>query len=62
VIEEMMASLNLEKERYALIWCSSAEADRFVKAVTEMTDRLKILGPSPFNTRVEAMAAGEGGA
>jgi len=57
-----MASLGLETGRYALVWCSSAEADRFVKAVTDMTDRLKDLGPSPFNRRVAAMAAGEGGA
>jgi len=57
-----MASLGLETERYALVWCSSAEADRFVKAVTEMTERLKALGPSPFNRRVEVMAVGEGGA
>jgi len=57
----MMSGLGLETDRYALIWCSSAEADRFVAAVTDMTKRLKELGPSPFNPVVESGAAAEGG-
>lgn len=41
--------LGLEKERFRLVWCSSAEADRFAAAVREMTAAVKELGPSPYN-------------
>lgn len=62
VVKEMMDSLGLEKERYALVWCSSAEAARFVEAITSMTETLQEMGPSPFNRRMDALAVGEGGA
>jgi F420-non-reducing hydrogenase iron-sulfur subunit len=44
----MVEALGLESERFALVWCSSAEADKFVSAVTEMTEKVRRLGPSPF--------------
>lgn len=49
MIKVMVEALGLESERFALVWCSSAEADRFVAAVTEMTEKVRRLGPSPFN-------------
>jgi F420-non-reducing hydrogenase iron-sulfur subunit len=49
-----MESFGLEKERFELVWCSSAEADRFVQSVTSMTERLRELGSSPFQTGVRA--------
>ncbi|MBP8646652.1 MAG: hydrogenase iron-sulfur subunit [Syntrophobacteraceae bacterium] len=57
VIEEMLQAYGLEPERFQLIWCSSAEADRFVEAVTQMTEQLRQLGPSPMNRRVPQAAA-----
>jgi F420-non-reducing hydrogenase iron-sulfur subunit len=57
VIDQMIEALGLEKERFELIWCSSAEADRFVSAVTEMTEKVRALGPSPFNPAVSESAA-----
>jgi F420-non-reducing hydrogenase iron-sulfur subunit len=54
VINQMMEALGLEKERFELIWCSSAEADRFVAAVTNLTEKVRALGPSPFNRTVAA--------
>jgi len=53
----MVRAYGLEKERFQLVWCSSAEADRFVEAVTQMTDRIRQLGPSPLNRRVAQAAA-----
>lgn len=53
----MIEALGLEKERFELIWCSSAEADRFVSAVTEITEKVRALGPSPFNPAVSESAA-----
>jgi F420-non-reducing hydrogenase iron-sulfur subunit len=57
VIAEMVDSLGLESERFQLVWCSSAEADRFVQAVTQMTQKLVELGPSPFNNHAQQVAA-----
>ena len=48
MVEEMVDMLGLESERFRLVWCSSAEADRFVGAVREMTERVRELGPSPY--------------
>jgi len=48
VVEEMFDVLGLESERFRLVWCSSAEADRFVAAVREMTEVVRELGPSPY--------------
>jgi F420-non-reducing hydrogenase iron-sulfur subunit len=54
VVEEMLDTLGLEKDRFRIVWCSSAEADRFVAAVRDMTEAVKELGPSPY--RQERMA------
>ncbi len=43
-----MDAYGLEPERFALVWCSAAEADRFVAAVTEMDQVVRRLGPNPL--------------
>ncbi|MCE5336756.1 MAG: hydrogenase iron-sulfur subunit, partial [Desulfobacteraceae bacterium] len=48
VIEEMLSLMGLDQERFRLVWCSSAEAERFAAIVQEVTDRLKEIGPSPY--------------
>ncbi len=48
VLNEMLETMGLEEERFRLVWCSAAEAERFVAAVTEMTEVLRELGPSPI--------------
>ena len=48
VVTEMMDAMGVEEERFRLVWCSAAEAERFVAAVTDMTEFLRILGPSPL--------------
>jgi F420-non-reducing hydrogenase iron-sulfur subunit len=58
VIEAMVEALGLEPERFRLVWCSSAEPDRFVAAVRDMTDMVKRLGPSPYRDG-DRPAAGE---
>lgn len=60
MIEEMLEAMGLEKERFRIVWCSSAEADRFVEAVTSMTEKARELGPSPFNLQ-EPIAVRSGG-
>jgi F420-non-reducing hydrogenase iron-sulfur subunit len=50
VLTETLEAMGLEEERFRLVWCSAAEADRFVAAVTDMTELLRVLGPSPFRS------------
>lgn len=52
VIEELMDAFGLEPERFRLVWCSSAEAEKFVAAANDMTTAIKELGPSPLNADV----------
>ncbi len=49
-----MEAYGLEPERFRLVWCSSAEADRFVAAVTEMTETVRKLGPNPYRPAAPA--------
>ncbi len=44
MIVELLEDFGYEAERFSLNWVSSAEPDKFVAAVTEMTDRIKRLG------------------
>jgi F420-non-reducing hydrogenase iron-sulfur subunit len=45
MIVELLENLGYEAGRFDLTWVSSAEPDQFVAAVTEMTARIKKLGP-----------------
>jgi hypothetical protein len=46
-LQKLLSFLGLE-ERLHLAWISSAEAQRFVQVVTEFTEKLRALGPSPI--------------
>jgi F420-non-reducing hydrogenase iron-sulfur subunit len=46
-VQRLLSFLGLE-ERLHLAWISSAEAQCFVQEVTEFTERLMALGPSPI--------------
>lgn len=48
VIEEMLTLMGLEQERFRLVWCSSAESERFAAVAREITEVLRKLGPSPY--------------
>ncbi len=45
MIVELLEDFGFEAERFSLNWVSSAEPDKFVAAVTDMTTRIKRLGP-----------------
>lgn len=47
-----METYGLEPQRFKLVWCSSAEAERFAASMREMTEVARELGPSPY--RVDA--------
>ena len=46
MIVELLEDYGYEQERYAIAWVSSAEPDKFVSAVSEMTDTIRKLGPA----------------
>jgi len=49
-IELMLQDFGIEEERFRLEWVSASEGRRFAQVVTEMTEQLKQLGPSPYKS------------
>ena len=47
----MLEDFGLEPERFRLEWIASSEAQKFADVMSEMTETLRSLGPSPYNTR-----------
>ncbi len=45
MVVDLLEDYGYEPERFAITWVSSAEPDKFVQAVTEMTEKIKKLGP-----------------
>ncbi len=45
MINELLEDFGYESERFKIAWVSSAEPDKFVEAVTSMTNTIKQLGP-----------------
>ncbi len=56
MIHELMDDFTIEKERLMLAWCSSAEPDKFVEAVTKMTTLARSLGPLFENSEASQAA------
>ena len=46
-VQELLAFMGLEG-RLDLAWISSAEAQKFVQVVTDFTEKIRRLGPSPL--------------
>ena len=46
-LQELLAFMGLE-ERLHLEWISSAEAQKFVRVITDFTAKIKSLGPNPL--------------
>lgn len=47
-IDLLLEDFGLEPERFRLEWVSASEGPRFAQVMTEMTDSVKALGPSPY--------------
>ena len=45
LIKKVLTEVGLNHERFDLQWASAAEGPRFVKLITEFTDKMKQLGP-----------------
>jgi len=60
ILEDVLSVLGVEKERFRLVWLSSAEAERFVDTVKDMTETMRKLGPSPLGfDEASALAPGD---
>ena len=49
-IELMLEDFGLEFERFRLEWVSAAEGPKFAQTLTEFTETIRGLGPSPYKT------------
>lgn len=47
-IELLLEDFGLEPERFRLEWVSASEGPRFAEVMTEMTNTIRELGPSPY--------------
>ena len=48
LLQRLLAQLGLEPERLRLDWVSAAEGQRFARVVTDFTETVGQLGPSPW--------------
>jgi F420-non-reducing hydrogenase iron-sulfur subunit len=48
VIRNLLAFTGIDPERLRVEWVSSAEAPKLVQIVTEFSNKIKALGPSPL--------------
>ena len=55
---QMLAEIGLEPERLEMFNLSSAEGGRFAEIVTEMSERLRRLGPSPLRPEAAVLDRG----
>lgn len=49
-IKLMLQDFGIEEERFRLEWISASEGRRFAEVVTEMTEEIRRLGPSPYKS------------
>ena len=49
-LELLLEDFGLEPERFRLVWISASEGPRFAEVMTEMTETVRALGPSPYKT------------
>lgn len=47
-IELLLDDLGIERDRFRLEWVSASEGRKFAQVMTEMTEQVKALGPSPY--------------
>lgn len=47
-IKLMLQDFGIEEDRFALEWISAAEGPRFAQVMTEFTEQVRRVGPSPF--------------
>ncbi len=46
LVKETLWDLGIDEERFAIEWVSASEAEKFAQKVTEMTEKIRQLGPN----------------
>ena len=54
LLKKVLDQLGMEEKRLRLEWISAAEGEKFARVITEFTNDLKALGPSPMKQEVTA--------
>ena len=54
-MQELLKFMGME-DRLHLDWISSAEAQKFVQVVTDFTEKIKAMGPSPLTGELDLSA------
>jgi len=54
LLKQLLAAFGLEKERVRLEWVSASEGQRFADIVSDMTERVRALGPSRIVPALQA--------
>jgi F420-non-reducing hydrogenase iron-sulfur subunit len=52
VFSELLDLLGLERDRFMMSWVSASEGSRFAEIVTELTERIRMLGPQKQLRRI----------
>jgi F420-non-reducing hydrogenase iron-sulfur subunit len=47
-IELMLEDMGIEPERFKIQWVSASEGQRFAEIISDFTDEIRGLGPSPY--------------
>jgi len=53
LLKSLLATYGIEDERVRLEWVSASEGQRFADIVSDMTDRVRALGPSRVRTALQ---------
>jgi coenzyme F420-reducing hydrogenase delta subunit len=59
-VRELMAEIGLESERIEMVLMSAGMGDRFAEVATEITERIRALGPSPIRAVQPTTASARG--
>ena len=54
LLKKLLADFGVEDERVRLEWVSASEGQRFADIVNDMTERIKVLGPSRIPSVLQA--------
>ena len=50
LLKKLLKDFGIEEERLRLEWVSASEGAKFAQVITDFTDRIKELGPSPLKS------------
>jgi len=53
LLKKMLAAYGIEDERVRLEWVSASEGQRFADVVNDMTERIRLLGPSRVRSKLQ---------